>query len=76
MNCQNCMLPLSRYDDDHVSCKHGHVWRVSELPDENPAGRELRPAVRLVKSRQVPAWLPGALLGGLALAIELFQLLT
>lgn len=76
MNCKSCMRPLTRYDDEHVACKGGHIWRVSVLPDENPAGRELRPAVRLVKSRQVPAWLPGTVLGGLALAVQVVSLLT
>jgi hypothetical protein len=77
MNCKSCLRPLTRYDDEHVSCKGGHVWRVSELPNENPPGRDLKPArfTDPVQGR-VPAWVPGAVLGGLALAIELFQLLT
>lgn len=75
MNCQSCMRPLFKHDDEHVACKGGHIWRVSVLPDENPAGRELRPAVRLVKQRQIPAWLPGAVLGGVALVIQVVSLL-
>lgn len=77
MNCQSCLLPLSRYDDEHVSCKNGHVWRVSELPDENPPGRELKRArFTPPPSQRVPAWLPGAVLGGLALAVQVVSLLT
>lgn len=76
MNCKSCLLPLSRYDDEHVSCKNGHVWRVSELPDDNPPGRDLKPArFTPLVSERFPAWLPGAVLGGLALVIEVFTLL-
>lgn len=77
MNCQACGLPLAKYDEYCVSCKNGHIWTLPEHADKpHTLGPDTtgKPLVRLVKAPAVPAWLPGAVLGGLALLIELVQL--
>lgn len=75
MNCKTCERPLFKYDDTHVTCKIGHVWTLEQADDQLVMPGDATP-VRLVNAKS-RAWLPGAVLGGLALAVEIVsQLLT
>lgn len=77
MTCPDCGLALSRYDDERVSCKDGHVWTLPEHADQDQPVvvlRRARPDARAAR-RRIPAWLPGAVLGALACAGVIFDLL-
>lgn len=71
MTCPQCGLPLHDYDVENgiVTCKAGHRWTREHVPD----GVRLTPAspVQVVVPRSWPAWVPGAVLGGTALLVEL-----
>jgi hypothetical protein len=73
MNCQACGRPLAKYSETQVSCKAGHVWVLPEHADQRATvldaspGEPFRPPGA---RRQVPAWLPGTVLGALALIGE------
>lgn len=77
MICQACDLPLTQYDEYRVACKGGHVWTLPEYADRPLPALDAKPGspapVRLVKAPRFPAWLPGALLGGLALFVSLLE---
>lgn len=72
MNCPECGLPLFRYDDTRVTCKQGHRWTPTELADTTtipPVLRRARGGRRITRR----TWLPGAVLGGAALLLELVR---
>lgn len=80
MTCPECGRPLARYDEQRVSCKAGHVWTLPEHADQpQPAAGALQaagPHVFARPRRRVPAWLPGAVLGAVAVALAVVDLLT
>lgn len=61
-----------------MSCKAGHVWTRAEVADTEPGRPALNPAraSRYGTSRALPVWLPGAVLGGLALLVAAVDLLV
>jgi hypothetical protein len=70
MNCQACGRPLAKYSETQVSCKGGHVWVLSEHADRPAEQADATPSEPFRApgtARQVPAWLPGTILGALAL---------
>lgn len=77
MNCHVCMRPCTQYDIFRVSCKNGHIWTLPEFADMPIPPVDVKPStktpVRLVKAPRFPAWLPGAVLGGLALLVSLLE---
>lgn len=66
MNCPTCGRLTWTYDDDTLTCKAGHHISVDE-----PVTDELPPA-RIM----LPAWLPGAVLGGGAVVTEIVRALS
>jgi hypothetical protein len=80
MNCQACGRDLAKYDEYRVACKAGHIWTLPEHADKpftpGPGVSGSKPMVRLVKASRFPAWLPGAVLGGLALVVEVVSQLV
>jgi hypothetical protein len=71
VNCPECDRPLFQYDVDIMACKGGHKWRVNENARAplTPATAERAPV------RGMPAWVPGAVLGGVAVVVELVRLI-
>jgi hypothetical protein len=73
MNCQACGRPLAKHSETQVSCKAGHVWVHPDHADEPllvldaTRSEPFRPSDA---PRQIPAWLPGTVLGVLALIGE------
>lgn len=71
MTCPECKKPLHDYDvtNSIVTCKAGHRWTREDIPE----GVQLTPVTptQVIVARRVPMWLPGAVLGGIALLVEL-----
>lgn len=81
MICHACGGECARYDEYRVACRKCHtIWTLPEHADkirQQPGMvRAGKPMVRLQKAPRFPDWLPGALLGGLALAIELVDVIS
>jgi hypothetical protein len=69
--CPICTRLLEPYGTGGMTCSEGHHFSAAEV-------RRDRPAVRKVAGREVSVrpWLPGAVLGGLALLIEVVRVLV
>lgn len=81
MTCQACGGECTQYDEYRVCCRKCHtIWTTPEHADKirkvTPMLQPGKPMVRLQKAPRFPAWLPGAVLGGAALALEIVQLAT
>ena len=81
MICHACGGECTQYDEFRVCCRKCHtIWTLPEhadkLRDPQPLTEAGKPMVRLVKAPRFPAWLPGAVLGGAALVIDLVQLVA
>lgn len=81
MNCQACGRDLTQYDEHKVACKAGHIWTLPEFADlpatagpETPGSKPLVQLQRVPKAARFPAWMPGAVLGGMALVVSLIDL--
>lgn len=78
MNCQACGRDLTKYDEHKVACKAGHIWTLPEFadlpPTDGPQTATSKPMVQLQKVPRFPAWLPGVVLGGVALVVSLIDL--
>jgi hypothetical protein len=69
--CPACTRKLEPYGTGGMTCSEGHHYLASEIRNERPALRKV--AGRTVK---VAPWVPGAVLGGLAILIELVEAVT
>jgi hypothetical protein len=75
MTCQACGGECTRYDEYRVACRKCRtIWTLPEHADKVreplPMVPTDKPMIRLQKVPRFPAWLPGAVLGGLALLGE------
>jgi hypothetical protein len=75
MTCPSCGGECTRYDEYRVACRKCHtIWTLPEHADKVRERSTLaaagKPMVRLQRAPRFPAWLPGAVLGGLALLGE------
>jgi hypothetical protein len=77
MNCQACDLPLFKYDEHRVTCKNAHVWTLPEFADLPPTPGPVAASRALIvpARRGVPAWVPGAVLGAVALVVAVVGVL-
>jgi hypothetical protein len=80
MICQACGGQCAQYDQYRVCCRRCHtIWTLPEHADKATAPVEAKPGqavpVRLVKAPRFPAWLPGAVLGGLGLLVSIVEVI-
>lgn len=68
--CQVCTRKLEPYGTGGMACSEGHHFIASEV-------RGTQPRLATVRHRQLPIhpWLPGSVLGGIALLIEAVRIL-
>lgn len=80
MTCQACGGELTRYDEYRSACrKCGQLWTLAEHADKireiDRGSKSEARLVRVVPVSKVPAWLPGAVLGGLALLVSVLEVI-
>lgn len=80
MVCQACGGELTQYDEYRVACRKCHqLWTLPEHADKARVTPDLaaagKPLVRLQRAPRFPAWLPGAVLGALALLVAIGDVL-
>lgn len=71
--CPVCAHALEPYGDSGMTCVEGHQFLV---PDAQREQSVALPVPLRKKPFHLPAWVPGAVLGGLALAISLAEYLA